>query len=106
MTGDTGEREFARQSLMVPGRTRAKTSSTVGYRLPRLAARLLAFVPAELAVIRKRSAEAGSVKCFPLQWPRFAIGIDMRHSTTWLIEQVPDLAEIADTVLAQQRIYV
>jgi hypothetical protein len=40
------------------------------------------------------------------QRARFAVGADHGHAAAGLVEQVADLAEIADAVLAQQRVHV
>ena len=47
-----------------------------------------------------------SVNPVPDQRAGFAAGADHRDGTTWLVEQVSDLAKVVDAVLAQQRIHV
>jgi len=53
-----------------------------------------------------RLAVSGGVKPLSLDRVRFAVGADQRRGTAWLVEQVSDLAQIADAPLAQQRVHV
>jgi hypothetical protein len=51
-------------------------------------------------------AVSGGRKPIAHQRARFTVDADQRGCTAGLIEQVPDLAKIADALLAQQRVHV
>ena len=51
-------------------------------------------------------AISGGRKPIAHQRARFTVDADQRGCTAGLIEQVPDLAKIADALLAQQRVHV
>jgi hypothetical protein len=51
-------------------------------------------------------AVSGGRKPIAQQRARFTVNADQRCCTARLIEQVPDLAKIADALLAQQRVHV
>ena len=51
-------------------------------------------------------AVSGGRKPIAHQRARFTVDADQRCCTAGLIEQVPDLGKIADTLLAQQRVHV
>ena len=51
-------------------------------------------------------AVSGGRKRIADQRARFTVDADQRCCTAGLIEQVPDLAKVADALLAQQRVHV